>query len=501
VSDDLAARLADALAPVLGDGVVIEGLERLSGGASRETWRFDAVAPAGAGAGGGGEGATTTTELILRRDPPQRLGAEGAMGREAQAIGAAGAAGLRVPAVLLADPTGDRFGSPGMVMARVAGETIARKILRDDAYAEARPRLAGQCGDFLARLHQLPVDTVDGLAAEDPLATYRSSYDLLDQPSATFELAFRWLEARRPPATGETVVHGDFRLGNLIVDAGGLAAVLDWELVHRGDPVEDLGWLCTKAWRFGAAPPVGGFGERDELLDAYRAAGGRAVSPELLAWWEVVGTLKWGVICMAQAAVHLTGVHRSVELAAIGRRVCEQEADLLELIAPDQWATVAPPTAPARLNTPAPPTMASAAGQSDAPAAPGEPPPSVAVAAGSPAASAEGLHGRPTAVELLEAVGEFLDGDVSAATTGRVRFHTRVASRVVAMVAREIAAGSAPEARYREGLARFGAASEGDLAAAVRRGDLDHRTDELAGFLARSVADKLAIAHPPPAPG
>jgi aminoglycoside phosphotransferase (APT) family kinase protein len=467
VSDDLAARLADALAPMLGAGVVIDGLERLSGGASRETWRFDAVAPAGAGGGGGGggEGGTTTTELILRRDPPQRPGAEGAMGREAQAIGAAGAAGLRVPAVLLADPTGDRFGSPGMVMARVAGETIARKILRDDAYAEARPRLARQCGDFLARLHQLPVDAVDGLAAEDPLATYRSSYDLLDQPSATFELAFRWLEARRPPATGETIVHGDFRLGNLIVDAGGLAAVLDWELVHRGDPVEDLGWLCTKAWRFGAAPPVGGFGGRDELLDAYRAAGGPVVSPELLAWWEVVGTLKWGVICMAQAAVHLTGVHRSVELAAIGRRVCEQEADLLELIAPDQWAA-------AEASPPPPPTPV----------------------------TDPGLHGRPTAIELLEAVGEFLDGDVSAATTGRVRFHTRVASRVVAMVAREIAAGSAPEARYREGLARFGVMSEHELAAAVRWGELDDRTDELAAFLARSVADKLAVAHPPPAP-
>jgi aminoglycoside phosphotransferase (APT) family kinase protein len=451
---ELTGRLAAALAPVLGEGVVIDGLERLSGGASRETWRFDATP----GTGG------PSRELILRRDPPSRPGAAGAMGREAQAIGAAEAAGLAVPSVLVADPDGEQLGSAGMVMTRVAGETIARKILRDDAYALARPRLARQCGDFLARLHQLPVDEVDGLVDEDALATYRDSYELLDQRSATFDLAFRWLEARRPPVTGRTIVHGDFRLGNLIVDGDGLAAVLDWELVHRGDPVEDLGWLCTRAWRFGAEPPVGGFGTREDLLAAYAEAGGIPISPDTLAWWEVVGTLKWGVICMAQASVHLTGLHRSVELAAIGRRVCEQEGDLLALIAPDQWAA--------------------------AQAAP---------AAGSPGDDADadpGLHGRPTAVELLDAVREFLEQDVSEATTGRVRFHTRVATRVVAMVARELQVGPAQEARYREGLARFGVDTEAELARSVRRGDLDGRTDELAAFLATSVTDKLAVAHP-----
>jgi aminoglycoside phosphotransferase (APT) family kinase protein len=388
------------------------------------------------------------------------------MGREAQAIGAAGAAGLAVPSVLVADPTGERLGSAGMVMTRVAGETIARKILRDDAYAAARPRLAWQCGEFLGRLHRLPVGAVDGLADEDALTAYRGTYDMVEETSATFELAFRWLEARRPAATGRTIVHGDFRLGNLVVDGDGLAAVLDWELVHRGDPVEDLGWLCTRAWRFGAEPPVGGFGPRDELLAAYAEAGGTPVSPDTLAWWEAVGTLKWGVICMAQASVHLTGVARSVELAAIGRRVCEQEADLLAMIAPDQWTAAEP--------TPASP--------------PTSPPTSLA--------ADPGLHGRPTAVELLEAVHGFLEQDVGAATAGRVRFHTRVATRVVAMVARELELGPAQRARHREGLARFGVASERELAQAVGQGDLDGRTDELAAFLSAGVKDKLAVAHP-----
>jgi aminoglycoside phosphotransferase (APT) family kinase protein len=131
------------------------------------------------------------------------------------------------------------------------------------------------------------------------------------------------------------VVHGDFRNGNLIVGPEGLRAVLDWELVHAGDPMEDLGWLCTKAWRFGNVDlPVGGFGTYDQLVGAYEKESGRVIDRDALRWWEVLGTLKWGVMCIMQATAHTSGAVRSVELAAIGRRVCENEWDLLELIAP-----------------------------------------------------------------------------------------------------------------------------------------------------------------------
>jgi aminoglycoside phosphotransferase (APT) family kinase protein len=108
--------------------------------------------------------------------------------------------------------------------------------------------------------------------------------------------------------------------------------VLDWELAHVGDPMEDLGWLCVKAWRFGVDRPVGGFGEYADLFAAYEDASGRAVDPDVVRWWEVLGTLKWGIMCIAQAFTHLSGTVRSVELATIGRRVCENEWDLLELI-------------------------------------------------------------------------------------------------------------------------------------------------------------------------
>jgi aminoglycoside phosphotransferase (APT) family kinase protein len=129
-----------------------------------------------------------------------------------------------------------------------------------------------------------------------------------------------------------TLVHGDFRNGNLIVGADGLRAVLDWELAHIGDPLEDLGWLCVKSWRFGSPHRVGGFGDVDQLLDAYAQASGRRIDPQALSWWEVMGTLRWGIICILQAANHLSGAVRSVELAAIGRRVCEVENDLLLLL-------------------------------------------------------------------------------------------------------------------------------------------------------------------------
>ena len=140
------------------------------------------------------------------------------------------------------------------------------------------------------------------------------------------------LAAGLPEQLPATVVHGDFRLGNVIVDEHGLAAILDWELAHVGDPMEDLGWLCVKAWRFGGDLPVAGLGAYDDLFAAYSDASGRPVDPDVVRWWEVLGTLKWGIMCIMQANAHLSGASRSHELAAIGRRVCENEYDLLALM-------------------------------------------------------------------------------------------------------------------------------------------------------------------------
>jgi aminoglycoside phosphotransferase (APT) family kinase protein len=300
--------LTVGLAEVLG-AAVVDGLTRLSGGASRETWRFVADG----------------RSLILQR---QRGGDTRDMGVEADVLRAAAAAGVPV-AELVAAATGDTpVGASYMVLSAVEGETIARKILRDPEFDGARSALPAQFGHALARLHSIEPSALPALVETDQVAQYRATLDALEQPHPTFELAFRWLDAHRPPSTARTVVHGDFRMGNVMVGPDGLRAVLDWELAHIGDPMEDLGWLCVKAWRFGSALPVGGVGHYDQLFEAYEEASGRSVDPDVVRWWEVLGTLKWGIMCILQANAHLAGFTRSHELAAIGRRVCENEHDL-----------------------------------------------------------------------------------------------------------------------------------------------------------------------------
>jgi aminoglycoside phosphotransferase (APT) family kinase protein len=251
---------------------------------------------------------------------------------EAELLRVARREGVPVPNVVRAGDADEGLGGAFVIAERVEGETIARRILRDDEYGTARRLLVGQCAEALASIHRIPIDDARGLGAVDQVQSLRSLLDGLGDPHPAFELAFRWLAQSPAPARASTVLHGDFRLGNFIVGADGLRAVLDWELAHIGDPVEDLAWFCVKAWRFGEVPVVAGLGEVDDLLAAYEAAGGVEVDRSSFEWWLVVGTLRWGIICMLQAATHLSGRTPSVELAAIGRRVCETEHDLLELL-------------------------------------------------------------------------------------------------------------------------------------------------------------------------
>ncbi|MGI8492131.1 MAG: phosphotransferase, partial [Acidimicrobiales bacterium] len=144
--------------------------------------------------------------------------------------------------------------------------------------------------------------------------------------------AYRWLELHRPAPGVAGVVHGDFRLGNLLVDVSGLRAILDWELAHLGDPYEDLAWPTIRAWRFDRYRPLGSFPETEPWLAAYEAEAGVDVDRDAVRWWQVAGTWTWAVISAMQARRHLLGPTPSLEHAAIGRRVCESEYDLLELL-------------------------------------------------------------------------------------------------------------------------------------------------------------------------
>ena len=248
----------------------------------------------------------------------------------------AGEAGVPVPEVpFFLDA--DQRTSAGFVMQRLEGEALGRRILREDTFAWARQKLAFQCGEAAARLHSIPhnrLPNLPNLAVPEALAYNRDVVDSFKQPHAGFEYAFHWLRERLELAgDGIGLVHGDFRNGNLLVDRDGLAGVLDWELGHMGNPLNDLGWICIRAWRYGYYDkPVGGFGEIEDLLDGYEAGGGGRVSRDALHFWEVFGCMRWGVICLTLAFTHITGKERSVEKVSIGRRAVEGEYDLLQLV-------------------------------------------------------------------------------------------------------------------------------------------------------------------------
>jgi aminoglycoside phosphotransferase (APT) family kinase protein len=322
----IAAELSPALAPVvstaLGVDAAIENLRALTGGASRSTWAFDAITP------------EERRALILRIGPPDDVHAS--MELEARVQAVAAAAGTPVPHVLVADNSAAALGNPFLICEEVEGETIARRIDRQLEKAggqTARSELLSQCAQALAAIHRADADDPE-LATQDQPAEWRSRLDAMGDTTATFEWAFRWLAANRPAPSPPHLVHGDYRMGNLIVDGSDLAAVLDWELVHVGEVYEDLAWFCIRAWRFGAPADraAGGLGSVEDFLCGYEQAGGTAVDRAAFHWWLVLATLRWGVICRYQAERHLSGQTRSVELAAIGRRVCETEWDVLNLL-------------------------------------------------------------------------------------------------------------------------------------------------------------------------
>jgi aminoglycoside phosphotransferase (APT) family kinase protein len=322
------ARLGRSVAAWCSGATGVTRAVRLSGGASQETWSFDIVHPDG------------DIGAILRRAPsgygaaPERAAG---LAAEAALMQRAYEAGVPSPRVLHVLQPQDELGT-GFIMSRVEGETIPRKILRDEGFAQARPKLARQLGKVLADIHGLALPQLPELrrmTAAKEIVELERDYRSFDWPRPVFELALRWLRGRDPgPSEELTLVHGDFRHGNLIIGPEGLRAVLDWELAHVGDPMEDLGWICVNSWRFGEIDkPVGGLGTREELFAGYEKAG-RRVDPARVKFWEVMGTLRWGVMCCGMMQRFRTGPEHSIERAMIGRRSSETEIDLLRLLAP-----------------------------------------------------------------------------------------------------------------------------------------------------------------------
>ncbi len=435
--------------------ITVEDLVRLSGGASRDTWSFDAVEASGA-----------RHPLILQRTRSLVVEAWVETATEARLIKAAQAAGVPVPDLITwsADPS--LLGLPFLILERVDGETIPQRILRSDLFGHARDVLAYDYGAALGRIQQIPIDQVSGLEDQDPLLHFAQVLADDGEPHPVLDFGLRWLAANRPPSLGRVVVHGDFRNGNGIVGVDGLEAIIDWELAHFGDPMEDLGWFCIRAWRFGAQLPVGGFGQYGRIIAGYESVGGRSVELEVRRWWRVMGTVRWAAICLMQGSTHWMGHRRSVELAVTGRRAAEAEFDLMLLLGAPAGSSIAPNPAaevqPGSMGTP---------------------------------------HDRPDGLELVETVRQFLGDEVMASVDGQLSFHVRVAMNALAIAERELRLGPAHAAAQAARLARLGCTDDADLGARIRSGLLDDRADEVAAALHELVWDMIKVMHPSsPAP-
>ena len=243
--------------------------------------------------------------------------------------------GAPVPAIIFEFSEGEEIGE-GYVMEAIPGETIPRKILRDKKFASAREKLPFEIGKSLAKIHQTQLDdlkALDQVTFSDSLGKLFQVYLSFNQPQPVFDLAFKWLEAQKLTEYGDVLVHGDFRFGNFIISEENLESIIDWELAHIGNPMEDLGWLCVRSWRFGNVEKrVGGLGDIKDLIAGYESNSDIKIDESQLDIWQLYGSLRWGVICMMQTFAHLSGMVNSVEKAAIGRRVSETEFDLMNMI-------------------------------------------------------------------------------------------------------------------------------------------------------------------------
>ncbi|MCG6911647.1 MAG: phosphotransferase family protein, partial [Deltaproteobacteria bacterium] len=305
---------------------------RLSAGASQETYRIVISTHTG------------KRQLAMRRSIKGVgslliLGAAG-LATEAKLFLRAKEAGVPEPEVFYVTAPEDGVGD-AFIMEWLEGETLGSRIVRSESLKNIRPKLAYQCGQILARIHALDLEET-GLGKrlvrinpEDAIDMGWNRYKSFKTAQPTIDYTARWLKEHLPESSRTTLVHGDFRNGNLIVSPLGVIAVLDWEAAHVGDPMRDLGWLCTNSWRFGLSDlPVGGFGDYNDLFRGYEDESGLTIDPDHVKFWEVFGSFLWAGGCLGMAEIFRSGVDNSVERPAIGRRTSECQVDCVNLLIP-----------------------------------------------------------------------------------------------------------------------------------------------------------------------
>ncbi len=439
----------------------LAAVERLSGGASQETYRLRIETAAG------------SRQLALRRS-------QGGTEEEARAVERS-APGLRIEAKLMRVARQNGIPEPevfhvlepaddlgaGFVMEWLDGVALGARVVRSPELAEVRPKLARQCGEILGRLHTIDLAAhcldrhLARLSAANFIAQTRGRYEALDTPQPMIDFTGRWLTENLPESSEQTLVHNDFRNGNLMIDKTGVVAVLDWEIAHIGDPMRDLGWICTNSWRYGAGPelPVGGFGTYEDLFAGYEATSGKPVDLSRVEYWQVFGSYWWAVSTLGMTQAYRSGLDRSVERVTIGRRTTECQVDCVNLLIPGPVELV---QAPEQL---ADPDM-------------------------------------PRLEELVGATRDFLHGPVRDETAGRTRFHALVAGNALDIAYRDLHFGAEHRRREHERLRRL-LNAEGSLldlrwklVHAIRDDALALDDTRLHEHLRATVVNQIAIDQP-----
>ena len=430
--------------------------DRLSGGASQETYRLVIKTSSG------------DQTLAMRRTPGgefiERVPQHPGLDVEALLMQSAKAAGVPEPEVYYVLNRDDELGD-GFIMEWLEGEALGARIVRSPVFEEIRPSLAYECGRILAQIHGIDLDQT-GLREklwEIPPADFVEQtwerYRLLETPQPMIDYTGRWLTEHLPEDHETALVHNDFRNGNFMLSAQGVVAVLDWEVAHIGDPMRDLGWICTNSWRFGSELPVGGFGVREDLFRGYSDQSGREVNPEHVRFWEVFGSFWWSSGCLGMGEHYRTGPDPTVERPAIGRRSSECQVDCVNLLIPGPVDVV-------------------------------------------PESTAFTTRDLPRNDELLTSVRDFLRGDVMAETTGRSNFLARVASNSLDIVLRELSLGPGQQSRELDSLQTL-YRSEDDLVSLrwrlvneLRNKEISLDSAVLQEHLRQTVVDQIAIDQP-----
>lgn len=460
----LSEGLRPVLQRVLPGFLDLTQLERLSAGASQETYRIEISTSEGA-------------QVLAMRRAAGGVEAELGPGHpglavEAKLMQVAAAADVPEPEVYYVLQPQDGLGA-GFIMQWLDGFTLGAQIVKVPELAAIRPQLAYQCGEILGRIHSIDLaatgldQQLQSLSPEAFIHQTWDRYKTFNTPQPMIDYAALWLLANLPKDYEPRLVHNDFRNGNFMVTAEGINAVLDWEVAHIGDAMRDLGWICTHSWRFGRAHlPVGGFGEKADLFAGYEAATGRTVDPKAVHYWQVFGSFWWAVGCLSMAEHYRNGPDQSVERPGIGRRSSECQMDCVNLLFPGPVTEAKPAATDAKTN----------------------------------------LH-MPNTDELLSSVIDFLRDDVMSETAGRTQFMARVAANSLAIVQREMLLGeSGAKAEWRALMALLpwqDAAQRPtveslrwQLIAALRQGDIALSDAGLQSYLRNSVLHRLRIDQP-----